>query len=587
MTRVKSSQNQMKDSDIIRRLFSLLSGSERRAILLSLCVRLALVGLDIVGLSLIGLSVSMVSGTTISKTSITGKFIGWLASTGLENTYAIFAFGSVAFFLMKALLSIRLNTVILNKVAALEAEKSSSLFGKITNADLDTLAGLGKKELFIGLVDSFEMSVSKLIMSFSTAFGEAALLIGIGLYLIFVNWFLLVGLVAYFGILGYLMHKLVARRTREASSEIQKSSIRASEVIFSTVDNYRQLRSLGKFSELTRAFSDARLALSMNTAKMSGLSVMPRYITEIALMLGFGFLILQRSLAGGNAVDASTLGIFIAASFRIIASLLPLQGSLALLKQISGSSRLALELSEKFSNVQSPVEQPPKEDIDIEISVEIRNLSYTYQNGRKVFSGVNLSIGTSSYTALIGKSGSGKSTLADIILGLRQPSLGSIKVNGIGPREFIEQYPGAIAYVPQRCEIFDDTLSFNVALGKCETPLAKMRVEAALEAAGFADWENEFEDGLNTLLGANRRNLSGGQLQRIGLARALYANPKMLILDESTSALDEGTEESILRTLDEVSKSVAILAIAHRGQVISRAKSIYRMTKSGLHLVEK
>lgn len=565
------------DFNVISRLYLLLTKRERRVIISSLSVRLLLVALDIAGLALVGISVSLISGTQIQPNSITGKIVAYIGSSGFTNSYAVFGFASVAFFIVKGLSSIRLNTYILNRVANIEAGKSTNLLARITRGSLDDLSGISKKELFIGLVDSFDMSVSKLVMSFSTIFGEAVLLLGIGVYLAITNISLLVIMGVYFGLLGFIMNQLVSARTKAAAKIGQENSIVASSALFDVYDNFRQLASLNKFGSLIERYSEARLKLAKATASMSSLSVLPRYITEIALMLGFALLIVQRSLPGNSSFSAATMAIFIAAAFRIIASLLPLQGSLALFKQIAGSSRLAIELSERYpaDTAAHPLSSPSPPG---SVTIDIQNLSYSYPgHPKKVISNLTMTIEPRDYVAVMGKSGSGKSTLADLILGLRQPTTGSLAVNGLPVRDHLVAHPGSIAYVPQSCHILDGTLAFNVALGPIASEQDRTNVLEALEAAGLAEWLSELDDGIETTLGTTARTLSGGQIQRLGLARVLYAKPSLIILDESTSALDVQTEEKILATIDGLRGKVSILAIAHRGNVIAHADRVIHL----------
>ena len=577
----------LSDSKIIGRLLSLLNRKEQAVIGFSLVVRLALVVLDIVGLSLVGVSVSLVSGTQIQGNSLTGKAISLIDSSGLGNAYAIFGFASVVFFLAKGLLSIQLNSRVLKAVAKIESSKSSSLFARISDSTLDKLNGLGKKELFIGLVDSFDMSVSKLIMSISVVFGEGALMIGLGIYLALVNPVLFAVVAVYFAILGFSMQKLVAKKTRDTAQAMQIASVTASEAIFSLYDNFRQLRSLGKGNVLLSRFSIARRKLADGTATMSNLSVMPRYITEIALMLGFALLILQRSVLGPAGISAATIAIFVAGSFRLIASLLPFQGAFALLKQISGSSRLALELTSRFPEKLDEQKMAPSLAPESSISISISKLTYKYPGAaRNIINNVSIEIQPGDYLAVTGRSGSGKSTFADLLLGLREPAFGHILINGEKPSAFVARNPGAIAYVPQKCSLLEGTLRQNISLEVSSNDQDDSKIWRALDLAGMSDWARELPEGLDTSLGEAHRGLSGGQVQRIGLARAFCAEPKMLILDESTSALDVETELQVLDSLEKVRGKITIVAIAHRGNVIDHAATRVKLTTRGIEKVD-
>lgn len=555
---------------VVPRLVRLLEPKERRLVAFSLLVRLSLVALDLVGLSLIGVTVSLISGTNIGTGSLTGKAIALLESAGIVNVYAIFGLGSVVFFVAKGLLSLALNKGLLSAVARIEANKSTRLFARVSKGSLDRLHGFGKNDLGIALVDSLDMSVSKLIMSLSVIFGESTLMMAVGIYLAVLNPTLLFAMAGYFAILGFMMQLLVAKRTRDTAKRMQGASAVVNSSIFDLFDNFRQLKSLGKAQLVVDKFAVARKTIADGTSTMSMLSVMPRYITEIALMLAFSLLLIQRSIAP-NLFDAATLAIFVAGSFRIMASLLPFQGALALLKQISGSSELALHLMQAY-----PTDEPTSRDFHSPVSsivVEFKDVSYRFDGARRdAVKSCSISLSAGDYIAVTGRSGSGKSTFADLVLGLRQPSAGEVLLNGESASQFVEAHPGAIGYVPQQCALFEGSIEFNVALEEARDDAGRARVAYALRAAGLSDWVEELENGSKTIVGGSRRQLSGGQLQRLGIARVLYAEPKLLVLDESTSALDAQTENEILDTLDKLGDNITIIAIAHRGAVIERAK---------------
>lgn len=570
-----------KPRGVVSRLVLLLEPSERRLVAFSLFVRLSLVALDLVGLSLIGVTVSLISGTNIGADSLTGKAIAFLEGAGIVNVYAIFGLGSVVFFVAKGLLSLALNRGLLSAVARIEATKSTRLFTRVSRGTLDRLHGFGKNDLGIALVDSLDMSVSKLIMSLSVIFGESTLMVAVGIYLAVLNPTLLFAMAGYFAILGFLMQILVAKRTRDTAKKMQGASVAVNSSIFDLFDNFRQLKSLGKSHLVVEKFAVARKTIAEGTSTMSMLSVMPRYITEIALMLAFSLLLVQRSIAP-NLFDAATLAIFIAGSFRIMASLLPFQGALALLKQIAGSSELALNLMREYPADEPATSSGSKATVP-SIVIEFKDVRYRFDGARRdALKSCSIRISHGDYLAVTGRSGSGKSTFADLILGLRQPSDGQVLINGESSSNFVGSHPGAIGYVPQQCALFEGSIEFNVALEEVRDEASRARVANALQAAGLNTWVQELDEGSQTIVGGSRRQLSGGQLQRLGIARVLYAEPKVLVLDESTSALDAQTEIEILDTLDRLGRDITIIAIAHRGAVIERAQRAIQFSNGEL-----
>lgn len=173
--------------------------------------------------------------------------------------------------------------------------------------------------------------------------------------------------------------------------------------------------------------------------------------------------------------------------------------------------------------------------------------------------------------ALVGPTGAGKSTLADVILGVIPPVSGAVYIDGVSPAERIRTRPGTIAYVPQDVALISGTIRENVALGVHDDRVDDQRVWGALAEARLAEFVRNSPEGLDTAIGERGVRLSGGQRQRLGVARALYSHPSVLVMDEATSALDAETEHLITEMLDGLGSDVTTVTVAHRLATIRRA----------------
>jgi ATP-binding cassette subfamily C protein len=174
-------------------------------------------------------------------------------------------------------------------------------------------------------------------------------------------------------------------------------------------------------------------------------------------------------------------------------------------------------------------------------------------------------------------SGAGKSTLADLILGLLEPSKGTVSIEGLKPSELISKQPGILGYVPQKPGMISGTIAQNIALGIEPVNVNQAWLRDAISAAHLSDFIDSLPEGLETDIGKRKDELSGGQLQRIGLARALYSRPKLLVMDEATSALDAESENKINIALDEMRGKVTVILIAHRLNTIQRSNVVFLM----------
>jgi ABC-type multidrug transport system fused ATPase/permease subunit len=203
------------------------------------------------------------------------------------------------------------------------------------------------------------------------------------------------------------------------------------------------------------------------------------------------------------------------------------------------------------------------------------NVSLTFSDASThVLQDISLEVNPGKSLALVGSTGAGKSTLADVALGVLAPDSGTVLVGGLPPREAIDMWPGAIAYVPQTVALISGSVRENVALGIPNDLIDDTLVWEALERAHLGNFLRDERDGLSTVVGERGFRLSGGQRQRLGIARALYTRPKLLILDEATSALDAETEQAIVETLQELEGQVTTITVAHRLVTVRHADEL-------------
>jgi ATP-binding cassette subfamily C protein len=209
-------------------------------------------------------------------------------------------------------------------------------------------------------------------------------------------------------------------------------------------------------------------------------------------------------------------------------------------------------------------------------AIRLEGVSFSYGE-RAVLNGVDLTIPAGSFVALLGPSGSGKTTLADLVIGLLRPDRGKVLVDGIDLDEVDPLlWRARLGYVPQDLLLFHDTILRNVTLG--DEKVSREEVEKALKAAGAWSFVSSLPDGMDTPVGERGGKFSGGQRQRIAIARALVGDPRVLVLDEATTALDPETEAAICQSLVALKGRVTILAISHQTAMREVADQAFEMT---------
>jgi len=268
------------------------------------------------------------------------------------------------------------------------------------------------------------------------------------------------------------------------------------------------------------------------------------------------------------------LAIFLAAGSRVAPSILRAQQSLLLIKSGLAKSKSTLDALKNLeleTDSRFLVTTFRKNKDSFNAKVEISNLNFSYSDStNEIIRNFSVTIPPGSKIAIIGASGSGKSTLIDLLLGLLDPDSGLIKISGLAPREAISVYPGAVAYVPQDIYLHEGSIRENIALGFDPETIDDKQIWKVLETAQAATFVSQLSSGLNEIIGENGNNFSGGERQRLGIARALYTNPKLLLLDEATSALDEVTQSFISNALKNFQYTETTLIVAaHRLSTIS------------------
>jgi ABC-type multidrug transport system fused ATPase/permease subunit len=277
------------------------------------------------------------------------------------------------------------------------------------------------------------------------------------------------------------------------------------------------------------------------------------------------------------------LGVFVASAFRMIPSINRVMNSL---QTIAFAQSVIDVLVEQFDVIKSHLLKSDKKlKIKFENGVTVKNLNFKYSGSNKMtLNNIDFIIKKGDFIGFVGVSGSGKSTLIDNIVGLLEPSSGEISVDGININSNISMWQSTIGYVPQTIFLIDDSLRRNIALGIPDNDIDEKKISDAIKSAQLISVINKLSDGLDTIVGERGVRISGGERQRIGIARALYNDPDLLILDEATSSLDNETESDFMEAINALKGKKTILLVAHRLSTIRNCDKIYNLKNGMLHL---
>jgi len=372
----------------------------------------------------------------------------------------------------------------------------------------------------------------------------------------------------------------------KAGQIAKEGAVAANTAISDLLSVFRELLVLGKREKYIDGIYKARAAAANSAANQYYLSGMPRYIIEAALLVGVALFVLAQALNGDIVKSAATIGVFLSGGFRLTAALLPLQNALLTINSILPSARTAHEILEFAKGREAALREEavskegharaPKGGSSISpIGVGFRNVWFSYPDGdHPALRNASFDIQPGTQVALMGPSGAGKSTIADLLCGVLTPSSGRIERTDSPNGPFGFEELGRVSYVPQRPGLVSGTILENVALAQNDEEVSREQALEALKLANLSDLIDQLPEGLDTPLGKLKDGLSGGQMQRLGLARALYTKPGLLVMDEATSALDAESEAEVQKALDSMRGKVSVVLIAHRLNTIQHADKV-------------
>ena len=565
--------------------WSLLSGNEKAFFLIRVFFRLALNGLDIVAVGLMGV-LGAITASGISGQSL--QLLGFSVPPPTAGNVIALVAAVAGLFTLKGGLGILFARWTAVFLAGVEIKNSAKLARYLFSGPLTRVKQHSRAEIQFLVETSVNATFSGVLGSMTTLIIESTLFISIFVMFVLVDWAAALSIAVYFSLLLYILQMTTARRYLQSGRNLQKGSVDTGGAILEMVDGFREIAVLSKQNYFLTRFIEAKKLSARTGVALQILKSLPRFIAESGLILGaLGFVVWQLN-RGSLGEGLLALGIFLAGSFRMMGALLPLQslwndlrvmqdwvvtaqGILLKLKDDPELLDSAIYSETKLSST-THIEEAPQAPL----SVVVDDVAFTHLNNSKpTLDHVSLTIDAGSYVAIVGPSGAGKTTLVDLLLGLYDPDKGEVRLGGLAPRELREQFPGLISYVPQRPGLVSGSIAHNVALGVPDQEIDEEQVWEALSKAQLAEFVETMPHGLHSSLGAHSDSLSGGQIQRLGFARALYTRPRLIILDEATSALDAATEASVAASIKNVGGETTVIVIAHRLSTIQDADQVH------------
>jgi len=564
----------------------LLPKSDRRKLILVSILQLALSLMDLVAVGIVGvLGALTIRGINSQepgeRVSAILEFLH-LSDFSFQQTVAILGLLAGLLLISRTLASIFLTRRTLFFLARRGAYISSLLVSKLLTQSILVIQQRTSQMTVYSLTAGVEAIVLTILGTLVIMVSDVTILLVMAVGLFAVDPRTAVGAVIMFGLVGYVSYQLMHKRARALGELNSRMQVESHEKIIEVLTSYRELTVANRKGYYANSISDIRRNVSSTNAEMVFIPNISKYVFESAVVLGAIVVSGIQFLLNDASRAVGTLSIFLAAGMRIAPAALRLQQGAIAIKTSIGTAKPTLLLIDQLKEIR-PLEIS-KDTLDLMHEgfvprVEIRNSSLTYpENGEPSVREVSLVVAEGSTLAFVGPSGAGKTTIIDILLGVLEPQTGEVLISGKKPADASRIWPGAIAYVPQDIAIASGTIRENVALGYPREIATDDLVINALKVAGLDTFVLSLKDGVDTVVGERGTKLSGGQRQRLGIARAMFTRPALLVLDEATSALDGETELRVSDAIRNLRGSTTVVLIAHRLSTVRDADKVVYMS---------
>lgn len=423
---------------------------------------------------------------------------------------------------------------------------------------------------------------------------ECLVIFGISIFLIYINPIVTIYMVL-FGIFIFIFNMIfISNYAKKLGDKKVFHTGEYFKHFMQGLGSIKLTKILGKQEYFKKNFSFHMLGYTNINYVHRTLAEVPRFIIEILAIVSFVFLI-NYFLFIQNSSLASALGfltVYLASLVRIIPSVSRIISALSVVAAFNKSVEVIIEdlnnnefrdLNLRDSQLEKIVSNPFKNKGILKID----NISFNYPKRSAILKNISLTVNTGEIIGLVGESGSGKSTLVDLIIGILQIKEGKITYNNKNIFENMTEWKMNIGYVPQDVYLTDDSIVNNIAFGIEKSHIDMSKIQELIKTLNLEEFLSSLPQGINTFVGERGVQISGGQLQRIGIARALYNDPNIIILDEATSALDQLNEDLIINEIKKLKTNKIIFIISHKFNSVKICNKVYKLDKKSLELLEQ
>lgn len=506
----------------------------------------------------------------------------------MSQGYAVVICVVLALFLVKSIGSVLLANSILKLLSGNYEKCSDKFLRAYFDMHLHEIKSKPTYEVFMsvntGVKDIFVIG----LFSYINFLLEICVISVIFIFVLAKGGFPVIVLTLLFILIFFITNNFASRSTEESSKKNADSNLIGATSIQTLIESIREIKLFGSFEDFKKVHNDSVRKSAEATIALQTTALIPKVVLESSFMCGVALFTLWSILFGDLSKAVFSITFIVALGSRMIPSLLRLQTAFNSIKQVIGAAVFSFNLIENESfvsklNVSNPEDSKKFESERFTPSIALENVTFGYpRTDTKAIVNLNLKIEAGQSLGIVGSSGSGKSTLIDILLGFADPDQGSCKISGFPSKQAVKSWGAKIGYVPQSIALIDGTIRENILLGRDCKKFNDQDFERAIAFAGIDDFIGSLERKLEHPLTRSGSELSGGQRQKLGIARAVLGSPEILILDESTSSLDTESENIIAQAINNYLGRVTLIIISHRLNLVRNLDRIALMVEGQL-----
>lgn len=563
----------------IGRSAGVLSRNDQRKILAVAVIQVCLGALDLLGVLAIGLlgalSVTGLQSHKPGNRVSSVLHVLHLEGATFQTQAAVLGACAVVFLVGRTILSIFFTRRILFFLSRRGAKISANLISRLLAQPFLTIQDRTTQETLFSVTRGVEFITLQVLAIAVVLVSDVSLLLIMGIGLFIVDPTTAAGTFLVFSIIGFSLYRLMHVRAGTLGMKSSQLNIKSNEKIVEVFSSYRESVVRNRRDYYAREIGKLRFDLADTMAEINFMPYISKYVIETTVVLGALLIGLAQFVFQDATHAVATLAIFLAAGTRIAPAVLRIQQGSVQIRGSLGMASPTLDLIDSLGN--APLVENVDDTVDVihegfVAEIGIVNVSLTYPGkSDPAIANISVTIPMGSSVAFVGPSGAGKTTIVDVLLGVLTPDTGKVTISGIAPLAAVAKWPGAVSYVPQDVVISNGTIRENVALGYPIEVATDDLVLGALRVANLDDFIDGLPDGVDTSVGERGTKISGGQRQRLGIARAMFTKPHLLVLDEATSSLDGETEASISEAIHALRGSTTVVMIAHRLSTVRNA----------------